>query len=210
MSYSDFNLADIKEKLGLSLFEKESLFAGVEDMPYSEHLQETLKFNIPLATAIHTEKARSEMIVAPVLLEIIRQTQRELSLFSGVDFPVDRALGLSGTCDFLLGLSPEQFIVEAPLVAIVEAKNDSIKSGLGQCAAEMRAAQMFNESKGLPMPSIYGAVTTGTLWTFMRLTDAQVWIDADEYHISNVAKIIGIFMHIVGTSRAALERGRAV
>ncbi len=206
---SDFSLTDIKEKLGLALFEKESLFAAVEEVEYSEHLRETLKFNVSLATAIHTEKARSEMIVVPVLLEIIRQTERELSLFSGVDFPVDKALGLSGTCDFLMGLSPEQFFVEAPLIAIVEAKNDSIKSGLGQCAAEMRAAQVFNEAKGLILPNLYGAVTTGTLWTFLRLTGDQVWIDADEYHISNAGKLIGIFLDIVATSRAALEAGKA-
>lgn len=207
MSYSDFTLPDIKGKLGLALVEKESLFAAVESVPYSEHLRETLSFNLPLATAIHTEKARSEMIVSPVLLEVVKQSHRELSLFSGVDFPVDKALGLSGVCDFLLGLSPEQFMVEVPLIAVVEAKNDSIKSGLGQCAAEMRAAQVFNEHKGLALPSIYGAVTTGTLWTFMRLTDTRVWIDADEYHISQVGKILGIFLHIVATSRAAQGSG---
>jgi hypothetical protein len=210
MSYSDFSLADIRERLGLSLVEKKRLFGAVEAVAYSEHLRETLRDHLPLATAIHTEKARSELIVAPLLVEVLKQCDWELSLFSGVDFPVDKGLGLSGVCDFLIGLSPEQFVVDAPLVAIVEAKNDSIKSGLGQCAAEMRAAQMFNEAKGLPLPSLYGAVTTGTLWTFLRLVGNQVWIDADEYHISNVAKIIGIFMHIVETSRAALEAGKAL
>jgi len=42
-----------------------------------------------LALAIGTEKARSEMIIAPVLIEVRRQMQRKISLFSGVDFPVD-------------------------------------------------------------------------------------------------------------------------
>lgn len=206
MAYSDFTLPDVKERLGLSLVEKESLFAAIESVPYSEHLQETLRFNLPLATAIHTEKARSELIVMPVLVEIVKQTQRELSLFSGVDFTVDKSLGLSGICDFLIGLSPEQLMVDAPLIAIVEAKNDNIKSGMGQCIAEMQAAKIFNQNKGRILPSIYGAVTTGTLWTFLRLTDTQVWIDADEYHISGVAKILGIFLHIVASSRTAQTR----
>jgi hypothetical protein len=192
------------------LVEWESLFEAVEAAPYSEHLRETLSFNVSLATAIHTEKARSEMIVAPVLLEVVKQTRREIGLFSGVDFNVDKSLGLSGVCDFLIGLSREQLMVDAPLIAIVEAKNDNPKSGMGQCAAEMLAAKVFNEGRGLVLPSIYGAVTTGTLWTFLRLTGAQVWIDADEYHISNVAKIVGIFLHIVDSSRAALDNSASL
>lgn len=196
MSYSDFTLSEIKEKLGLSLVERESLFAEVQAAPYSEHLKETLRFNLPLATAINTEKARSELIVTPVLVEIVKQCQSRVSLFSGIDFTVDKSLGLNGVCDYILSLSPEQLILDAPLVAIVEAKNDNLKSGLGQCIAEMRAAQIYNANKGHPLPSVYGAVTTGSLWQFLRMVDDRVWIDGDEYHISNASKIIGIFLWI--------------
>jgi hypothetical protein len=71
MAYSDFTLTDVKEKLFLSLAENENLFSQIESLDPSEHLKETLKYNVPLATAIHTEKARSELIVAPVLVEVI-------------------------------------------------------------------------------------------------------------------------------------------
>jgi hypothetical protein len=37
--------------------------------------------------------------------------------------------------------------VEAPAIVIVEAKKSDIKSGLGQCIAEMVAAQRFNEKR---------------------------------------------------------------
>lgn len=201
MSYSDFILSDIKEKLRLSLVERERLFSDVEAVPYSEHLRETLRFNLPLATAINTEKARSELIVTPVLVEIVKQCQSGISLFSGVDFTVDKTLGLNGVCDYLISLSPEQLMLDAPLVVIVEAKNDNLKSGLGQCISEMLAAKLFNQNKGRELPSIYGAVTTGSLWQFLRLVDDKVWIDADEYHISNVAKIIGIVLRIVDSSK---------
>jgi len=197
MSYSDFLLPDIKEKLGLSLVEKESLFADVENAPYSEHLRETLRFNLPLATAINTEKARSELIVTPVLVEILKQCKQVISLFSGIDFTVDKSLGLNGICDYIISLSPEQLMLDAPLIAIVEAKNDNLKSGLGQCISEMQAAKIYNQNKGRNLPCIYGTVTTGSLWTFLRLADEKVWVDAEEYHISNVSKIIGIFLRIV-------------
>jgi hypothetical protein len=72
MAYSDFTLTDVKDKLGLSLTEKVNLFYQTGTVEYSDHLKETLKYNVPLATSINTEKARSEMIVTPVLVEIIK------------------------------------------------------------------------------------------------------------------------------------------
>ena len=112
--------------------------------------------------------------------------------------------GLRGVCDFLFSLSPEQLFVEAPVVAVVEAKNDNIKSGLGQCVAEMLAAQTFNERRGNPIPTVFGVVTTGSLWTFLRLTGDLVSIDAAEYHIKEVERIVGILVsHGAGAPQLA-------
>ena len=83
MAYSDFTLTDVKEKLGLALMEKTSLFSQTSILDYSDHLKETLKYNVPLATSINTEKARSELIVTPVLVEVIKILNQEVSLFSG-------------------------------------------------------------------------------------------------------------------------------
>jgi transketolase C-terminal domain/subunit len=52
---------------------------------------------------------------------------------------------------------------------IVEAKNENIKGGLGQCVAEMVAAQIFNEREANAIDTIYGAVTTGEIWKFLKL-----------------------------------------
>ncbi|MEG3979123.1 hypothetical protein QT970_31610, partial [Microcoleus sp. herbarium8] len=38
----------------------------------------------------------------------------------------DAARGLSGYCDFLISRSPEQLVIESPVIALVEAKNDNI------------------------------------------------------------------------------------
>lgn len=201
MAYSDFTLADSKKKLCLSLRERESLFAKIEGALYSEHLKETLRFNVPLALAINTEKARSELIVTPVLVEIVKQLQQEISLFSGIEFNVDRNRGLNGVCDYVISLSPEQLMLDAPIITIVEAKNDNLKSGLGQCISEMYAARLYNDGKGANLPTCYGAVTTGSLWNFLKLADNTVWIDSDEYHVSNLPKIIGIFLAIIESTR---------
>jgi hypothetical protein len=88
------------------------------------------------------------------------------------------ALGLKEFCDYILSRSQEQYYVVAPVAIIVEAKNENIIAGLGQCIAAIVAAQLFNERAGSEIAKLYGAVTTGTNWKFMTLSHHQVNIDA--------------------------------
>jgi hypothetical protein len=130
-------------------------------------------------------------------MEVRRQLERRVSLFSGVDFPVDQSQGLTGVCDFLVSLSPEQLTVEAPVIAIVAAKDDNLKSGLGQCIAEMVGARLFNERKGRDIPCVHGVVTTGSLWKFMSFAGDVVSLDLREYPISELGRVVGILVSMV-------------
>ena len=198
MAYSDFNLKTACRDFGLSLEESIDLHGLVSEVAPSPMLAAQLEENVPLATAIHTKKARSELIVMPILVETRRTSNHQVSLFSGLDFPVAPERGLSGICDFLLARSPVQLFLEAPVMALVEAKNDNIKSGLGQCVAEMVAAQIYNEREQKGPSTIEGAVTTGTLWRFLRLDGTTITIDEPEYSIERIAKILGILQDCVG------------
>jgi len=124
MAYNMFSLVQAKRAFGLRLQEQINVFAEVVPLPISELLHVILAENIPLALAIHTEKARSELIIMPVLVELRRLMNREISLFSGIEFNVDPLQGLNGVCDFVVAGSPEQLILTAPLLMLVEAKND--------------------------------------------------------------------------------------
>lgn len=197
MPYSQFTIEQIKTKFGIIIAEKFGIFDDIREISYSDFLAQSLKEYLPLALAIDTEKARSELIVMPILVELKRQLPSKMSLFSGKDFTVDPEKGLSGFCDFLISRSPEQLVIEAPVVALVEAKNDNIQSGLGQCMAEMIAAQVFNQRKGNQIMIIYGVVTTGTNWRFLRLQGQTIEIDFNEYFISQLGKILGIMKSAV-------------
>lgn len=197
MAYSDFKLSELIKTFGLTLSEAVDLFADVEEVECSDNLAFNLKDSIPLAVAIGTEKARSEMIIVPILLEMKRRLNHQISLFSGTDFNVDFEQGLNGICDFIISLSPEQLFISAPVITLVEAKNDNIKSGLGQCVAEMIAAQLFNEREGNEIQPIYGVVTTGELWKFLKLEGKLVSIDLSNYPVVNVNKILGILMNTI-------------
>ncbi len=192
MSYRDFTIRDLKQRFGLQIGEERDLFSELSSIEVSPALTETLAETVPLALAISTEKARSELIIAPVLLEARRRADRRVGFFSGIDFSVDPQRGLNGVCDFLLSRSPEQLSIEAPVIAVVEAKNEDMRAGIGQCLAEMLAARVFNEKDGRGEEMIYGAVTTGNTWRFLRLKNDEAQVDRAEYYINEVGRILGI------------------
>lgn len=197
MPYCQFTVEQIKTNFGITLTRAVDLFADIPEIEPSNFLQETLQFNLPLALEINSEKARSELIVAPILVEIKKLLPERMSLFSGREFNVDPARGLSGYCDFLISRSPEQLVIESPVIALVEAKNDNIQSGLGQCMAETIAAQIFNQRQENDIQTIYGVVTTGSIWKFFKLEGTAIEIDTSEYFINNVAKIIGLLINFI-------------
>lgn len=197
MAYSDFTLQKAQKAFQLELLKDMELFRRVADVPVSDALAALLQENVPLAESINTEKARSELVVMNVLLEVRKHFQRTISVFSGSEFNVDKAQGLTGFCDFLISRSPEQLFINAPVVALVEAKNDNLMGGVGQCVAEMVAAQIFNQQEGNNIAKIYGAVTTGIEWKFMRLVERTVWLDLQDYHIETPARILGILTAMI-------------
>ena len=199
MAYSDFDLKKVRNAFGLRIDEQPDLFADVTPVQPGATLANTLAETAHLAMAINTEKARSELLITPVLLDIWRQAQSQISLFSGTEFTVDETRGLTGYCDYILSRSKAQLTVNAPVVMIVEAKNENIKGGLGQCVAEMIAAQIFNEREGNAIEVIYGAVTTGEIWKFLKLVSAVASIDLSDYYIvRDVPKILGVLWQGIG------------
>ena len=109
-----------------------------------------------------------------------------------------------GYCDYIFSASPEQYSLRAPLLMIIEAKNEDITGGFGQCIAEMVAAQIFNAKLGNGIETIYGAVTMGNNWRFLKLIGQTVYIDLAEYHISQIGKLLRILLHILQSHEVAL------
>jgi hypothetical protein len=197
MSYSDFTLDKVRKTFDLIISDKIDIFASTPPIECPPLLAEILQENIPLALASNTEKSRSEMIIAPILIAIRKSLNNQISLFSGIDFTVDAPQGLNGNCDFIISRSPELLILNAPIITIVEAKKENINAGLGQCVAEMLAAKLFNEREGNNIKTIYGTVTTGTNWKFLKLIGQVVEIDLGEHYISDIGKILGILSSIL-------------
>ncbi len=197
MAYSNFTFETVRKTFQLETDEAADISSGIAPMALSEYLTTTLARKVPLALAIGTEKASSELIVADILVELREKFEHRISFFSGIDFSVDAESGLTGVCDFLISLSPTQFHLEAPIVVLVEAKKDNPVLGFGQCVAEMLAAQRFNAERGNDFPWIYGAATTGTVWQFLKLEAQKLYIDRAVYSIGQCDKILGILSSMV-------------
>lgn len=200
MSYSDFTLKKVKQTFGINTVEDQKFLPQIQPITASSTLTSFLEETLPLAIAMGSEKARSELIISPVLVEVRKILKGRISLFSGVEFNVDNGLGLTGVCDFLLSRSPEQLEIEAPAVIIVEAKKAELNPGIGQCMAEMIGAQKFNEINNQPIPTIYGVVTNGTVWRFLKLTQTTVTIDLTDYPLPPIDSILGVLVWMVSDS----------
>ena len=66
---------------------------------------------------------------------------------------------------------------------------------VGQCIAQMVGAKIFNDKNNSNIIDIYGCVTTGEDWLFLKLNtlDNIVSIDSKKYYIDDVESILGIF-----------------
>ena len=197
MAYSNFTLETVRETFQLEMVQSAGIFSETEQIEPSSELIKALAKKVPLAVAIGTEKAKSEMIVVDVLVELREHFGHRISLFSGIDFNVDTENDLTGVCDFLVSLSPNQYYLESPVIILVEAKKDDLITGLGQCAAEMIAAQRFNTEKENDIPRVYGATTTGTNWLFLKLEGKRLHIDMETYMLERCDKILGILASMV-------------
>jgi hypothetical protein len=197
MAYNKFTLEKAIDDFKLNLTTWDNPFLDIIPKSPSAWLTETLIESRPLGRSSATEKARSEFIVAPILIELHRLTSRSINIFSGKTFDVDPKRGLKGACDFMVSLNPDAFILRAPLIAIVEAKKGDLDEGLGQCAAEMYAATVFNQQKNESIDTIYGAVTTGETWKFMKLHNQKLSIQTDFTSLEHLNMILGLLLKMV-------------
>jgi hypothetical protein len=193
MSYSEFTLEEVERRFGILPTEAD-LFPTSAPAPIPDWLPDSLSRGTRLA--LISEKARSEFIVAPILLAARELSGDQLAIYSGQRLDVAPDNGLVGDCDFILALGPALPPLHAPLVTVVEAKKNDIEIGLGQCIAQMVGARLFNERAGRPASPIYGCVTTGETWQFLRLEGTAALLNRPRYYLDNLGMILGAFQAI--------------
>ncbi len=192
MSYSKYTLLQIEEEFGLKN-QVVNLFTDIDEIEPSDWLLNLLQ--IAKELPVRSEKAKSELIVMPILIEMRNRNNKYFTIYSGDSLNVDDKL--NGECDFIISKDTHTFDINFPIIQIVEAKKNDIEIGVPQCAAQMLGAKKYNEKRGnLSNNIIYGCVTTGDDWIFMRLSD-KIEIDDNKYYLGNLKQLLGIFQHIL-------------
>ncbi len=192
-SYRYYKLPDLAAICNIRQQEAKNLLAPLINLQPSDWLSMTLEINMSIP--MQNEKAKSELIVMPVLAEMWTKNQNFKPL-SGLSFNVDSAKGLKGRCDFLISANPDVFDLDIPVVCVFEAKDDKIESWYGQCGAEMYAARLFNAQKGNDIHTIHGAVTNGFTWQFLKLEGQTLFIDSQRYAIANLPQLLGAIQKV--------------
>ena len=194
-SYSKFTYEDL-DVLRINVSRKSFLSKDIKTVEPSDWLKATLKKNLALPLA--SEKAKSELIITPILTEMVEYNQNVFTYFSGYSFDVEKSVGLKGRCDYILSSDPDAPRISAPVFTIVEAKNDNLDVAIPQCIAQMYAAQLFNNKRNKPIPVIYGAVSFGLEWQFLRLiNDNTVEIDTATYYQIQLPELLGALQYII-------------
>jgi hypothetical protein len=191
MGYSDFTMDKLRHQFGMTVRDQ-ALFEPIGDLLPSPWLRESLQRGSNTYTV--TEKARSEFIVAPILSEVCAVLQNRFNVYSGATLNVAPQEGLTGECDFVLARGISKFELQAPLMLILEAKKHDIDQGRSQCAAQLLAASRYNEQDGKRLPYLYGCVTNGRAWHFLKLQGSEVQLHPQLFAIDDVSKILWFFV----------------
>jgi len=124
---------------------------------------------------------------------------------SGVNFQVNKEMGLDGKCDFMLNADTASLTMNIPLMPVVYAKKGIELIGVNHCGAQMYAAKIENERDGQPVDIVYGCITTTQWWRFMKLENDWLYMDEKTYYIDELEIILGIFQHIIDYYKSILE-----
>lgn len=99
LSYSSLSLDYVRRQFGLTM-KLSAIFHEVAPISPSTWLESSLRRAGPVA--LISEKARSEFLVAPILLEVKAILEDKVSIYSGIRFDVSSDEGLQGICDFII------------------------------------------------------------------------------------------------------------
>ena len=197
MGYSNYKKnSQVEDKLGITITRRK-LFDNIKPVQPSEWLKTAISYS--MFTSSQNEKSKSETIVSPILTELIKLNEKFIALFSGSNLDINPEKELNGECDFVITKNFSSIDIKAPIFQIVEAKDNDIKLGIPQCAAQMYASNIFNKKKEENIDCVYGCVTTGSLWQFMKLCEKDLYIDKKEYYLVEIDNILGVFQTIIDT-----------
>jgi hypothetical protein len=193
MGYSNFKkIEQVTKKFGLSA-KRQGLFSTIIAKEPSKLLLDVLE--LAKLVPLRNEKVKSERIVSPILIEVAKSFEENITLFSGEELEISPKDDLSGECDFFFTCVAQGAYLESPIISLVEAKDEDMDYGIAQCAAQLYGAKLFNEMEGKNFPVLYGCATNGNDWQYLRFENNTFYLDTKIY--TDLKEILGVWHHII-------------
>ena len=196
MAYRDFKMEDLERKFHIREIGKEIFIpTQINNIEPSDKLKADIIESRYIT--LSTKKAVSERLVSPILVEIKKRNLDIIQIFSGEIIKADASQGLNGEIDFVFSRTPETLKPKNPLLIVREAKLGLIDGSVDQAAAQMIGMRVFNEKKGHPEEVIYGSVTDGITWRFLKLEGNNFYVDTHKFTIDNLPLLLGVLQKII-------------
>lgn len=149
-----FESSELAEEFGYTLRRQELHLKPFEgELPFIEDLKQRIQGVLPYV-ALTSESAKREILISPLVTELIRFTHAELR----IEYPLKISNLLQGSLNYLLRLDSTHELL------VIEAKRDDLESGFTQLLAELVALDQWEKSPD--NPKLVGAVSTGNVWQF--------------------------------------------
>ena len=196
MAYRKFKLTELETQFGI-----QNRLIHWLDSSKTKQIQPSDLLRSVIARAnlapLSTEKAVSERIISPIMTEILVLNTEKIQLFSGEIINADERMGLNGEIDFLFNYRPHSPTPEVPIFSITESKIGLLHKAWGQAAAQMLGVFVINEKLNHPLEIVFGTVTDGNSWQFMKLENKIIYIDSRVYTLTELPIILGIFQYFI-------------
>ncbi len=180
----------VTQQFGLQVVEQRSPLLSPKPAPIGR-LLDRLEGGIDLIYPNTNEKTRAEVVVAPILLHLAFTYQ--LSLYCGEGFNIDLEAGLSGTVDHLFSrANPGRSTIQPAITTVIETKSNRYDT-VSHCLVQMVSFQHWNASTDI----VYGVVTTGLMWRFLKLEGTTVTIDLTDYPLFPIHELLSILAPMV-------------
>lgn len=188
--YKQYSTAQLKRIFKIQIQIDQDLFPAFQPTGQTydrlQRIVEKMESRLTLSSA-DNEATRSSLLVSHILWEA--SDTYDLGIFFEplvevqTELTPDLPHALNGKYDCALSLDNLDFA--PPIVSVVEVKKSNLSEGLGQCLAEMYATlKQFQQDR------IYGIITDGEVWSFLKLQGHLLDAHKSRFHISNVADII--------------------
>lgn len=149
-----FAPADILADLGCSLSRSRlNLTQYPHSLDFLADLRQRIEDTLP-HISLTSEMARREMLISPIVIEIIRMTGADLN----IEYPIEVSSQLKGELDY--------YLFKEGSLLIIEAKQADLTRGFTQLAVELIALHCWLAQEENQAPILTGAVTTGDIWQF--------------------------------------------